>query len=285
MTCTARRSLLLAGAAFAALGSTAARAEPELRRVVSLNPCLDVILAFVADREQIAAFSHLARDPNSSSVPVELRSLPITYESAEEIAALRPDLVVTSRHSSLATRNAMRRLSIRAELFGVPRTVAESTAQVTKMAALVSRPERGVAVLQQIEAALAAAAPPPDEKPVTALVFQPNGFAAGPGTLIDEMLTRCGFTNMAGAYGLRQWGNVMLERLLADPPRMLLAGIPQPGVPSWADRVMTHPALKSIGGRMLHTAFPERLIYCGGPVLLDTAAALSAARNMAREAG
>jgi iron complex transport system substrate-binding protein len=77
------------------------------------------------------------------------------------------------------------------------------------------------------------------------LIYQPNGFAAGPGTLVDEMMERAGFDNVARRYGLKTWGNVPLERLLADPPEVLLAGEPAPGARSWADRVMTHPALKS----------------------------------------
>ena len=77
-----RRSVLASGAVVG-LGGAAA-GDPH--RIVSLNPCLDVILVHVADRAQIAAISHYSHEPSSSSIgpaggarhrcrtPVEARS-------------------------------------------------------------------------------------------------------------------------------------------------------------------------------------------------------------------
>jgi iron complex transport system substrate-binding protein len=48
---------------------------------------------------------------------------------------------------------------------------------------------------------------------------------------------------------------------------------------------MTHPALKSIAGRMRQVRLPEKLLYCGGPVLIDTAAAMAQARAQALKEG
>ncbi|MDP3174894.1 MAG: ABC transporter substrate-binding protein, partial [Phenylobacterium sp.] len=119
-------------------GPTSASATAP-QRIVSLNPCLDVILVNVADRAQVAAISHYARDPDGSNIAHIAQSFPITYESAEEVVALAPDLVLAGRHSSPATRNALRRLGVRAELFGVPETVADSLDQVNAIAALCGR--------------------------------------------------------------------------------------------------------------------------------------------------
>ncbi|VTO12203.1 iron chelate uptake ABC transporter family permease subunit [Brevundimonas vancanneytii] len=220
-------------------GPAAANTAP--RRVVSLNACLDAVLVHVADRGQIVALSHYAREPVGSTISEVAKTLPFTWETAEEVIALRPDLVLTSRHSALATRNALGRLNIQTELFSVPDSVAASLVQVREVARLVGRPARGQALIARIEAAIAAAAPPPGSSPLTALIYQPNGFAAGRGTLMDEMMTRAGFQNVAARYGLGKWGNVPVERLLADPPQVLLSGVPVRGSRTWADRVMRHP--------------------------------------------
>jgi iron complex transport system substrate-binding protein len=58
-----------------------------------------------------------------------------------------------------------------------------------------------------------------------------------------------------------------------------LAGQASPGAPTWAERVLSHPALKALAGRMRRAVFPERLLYCGGPALIRTAAVLAAARR------
>lgn len=275
---TSTRRAIIGGMAGAGLSTgTAFAAAP--RRVVSLNSCLDVQLVNLADRGQIAALSHYARETQGSTIPELALTFPFTWETAEEVLALRPDLVLTSEHSSLATRNALARLNVRVERFKVPSSVAESHQQVARMAGLVGRPERGVQLSHRINAAIAAATPRPGSRRLKALIYQPNGFAAGRGTLMDEMMTRAGFDNVAARYGLDKWGNVSLERLLADPPEVLLAGTPSPGALTWADRVMTHPALTSIAGRMTSATLPEKLLYCGGPVLIQTAATLAAARR------
>ncbi len=280
-----RRMLMAGGLAMTAGCSAtpaARRFEHEAtrpRRVVSLNPCLDVILVEVADRFQIAALSHYAREDYGSTIADIARTLPFTYETAEEVLALRPDLVLTGRHSSLATRTSLDRLDIPTALFGLPDTVEESLEQVRRIAGLVGHPERGDALVRRIVAALEAAAPMPGTPSLSALVFMPGGFASGPGTLMDEMMSRMGLHNAAIRYGLRRSMSVPLEHVIADPPDVLLSGEPYPGAPSWAERVMEHPALNHLAGGMRRAAFPERLLFCGGPVLVRTAAALSRARE------
>lgn len=275
------RRATLAGAA---VGLGAAAPAPGPRRIVSLNPCLDVILVNVADRAQIAAISHYSNNPSSSSIGPSAASYPFTYETAEEVLALRPDLVLTGRHSSPATRAALKRLNIRAELFAVPENVKDSLTQVRQVAAAVERPARGEALVARIEAALAAAAPKPGAPRLTAVTFQSGGFATGPGTLMDEMMRRCGLDNKAPAYGITRTSNIPLERLIADPPDVLLAGEAEPGAPTWADRVLNHPALRRVRHRMYRAVFPQQLTFCGGPVLIQSAAMLARARQGALEA-
>ena len=282
------RRTLVAGGLAAGLGLTSARAAPAPvavaappRRVVSLNPCLDVIVVQIADRAQIGAISHYARDPYGSTIAEVARTLPFTYSTAEEVIARSPDLVITGRPASLTLLNTLERLNIRTVQFPVPETVADSLAQVREVATLIGHPERGEAMVARIEAALAAAAPRPGTRPVPALVYMPGGFASGPGTLMDEMMRRMGLENVVGRYGLSGSASVPLELLIANPPEVLLAGEASRGLPSRAERVMSHPALSHIADRMRRAVFAERLLFCGGPVLIQTAAALARAREAA----
>ncbi|MDR6625650.1 ABC transporter substrate-binding protein [Caulobacter segnis] len=267
---------VMIGGALALGAATPALAAP--KRIASLNACLDAMLVHLADRSQIAALSHYAREERGSTVAAQARALPFTWESAEEIIALQPDLVLASQHSALATRNALKRLHVPVERFAVPKTVEESLAQVQRVARLIGQVDRGEQLIARIRTALAAATVRPGARRLSALIYQPNGFAAGPHTLVDEMMTRAGFDNAARRYGLKSWGNVPLELLLTDPPEVLLVGEPAAGARSWADRVMTHPALGALNGRMKQARLPERLLYCGGPVLIQTAQAMASAR-------
>lgn len=279
MTTPDRRSWM-AGAVAAGLSFGAGpqtRARPQ--RIVSLNPCLDAILVLVADRSSLTALSHYSRDRYGSTIAGVARTLPFTYGTAEEVVALRPDLVLIGRPAPRTTIRTLERLGIRTVQYAVPETVADSLLQVREIAALVGRPERGEAVVRRIENALAAAAPAPGSRRISALVYMPGGFASGPGTLMHELMTRLGFDNVVARYGLRGSASVPLERLIADPPELLLAGEPSPGAASRAERVMAHPALSAVADRMQREVFPERLLFCGGPVLIQTASALARARE------
>ncbi len=272
------RRLAMTGGAAAIL---AAAAPAPARRVVSLNPCLDALLVAVAGPGQIAALSHYSRDMSSSSVGAAALKFPFVYESAEEVIARSPDLVLASRHSSLATRNALGRLGIPVLLFSTPNSIAESLAQMGQVAAALGRARKGRAVAARIEAALAAATPAPGSARLTALVYQRSGFSSGPGTLVDELLTRTGFDNAVVRYGIKTTSNVPLELVVNDPPQVLLRGVEHPGQQGWGGRVMSHPALKRIGPRMRVATFPERLMYCGGPNLIEAAGILAGVRRRA----
>jgi iron complex transport system substrate-binding protein len=252
--------------------------EAPPRRVVSLNPCLDAILLQVADPAQIAALSRYSREPSQSAVAAAARRFPFTWGSGEEIVALKPDLVLISGAASPELRQVLPRLHIRQATFGLPETVDQSLAQVTRVAALVGHPERGAALNARIEAAFRAAAPRPGEPRLGALIYEYHGMASGPHTLMDELLRRTGFNNLAPRYGLAHTTDVPLERLIADPPQVLLAGRLAPDEPSWADRVLSHPALRTLAPRMRRETFPEQLMFCGGPTMIRAVQALARAR-------
>ena len=272
-----RREVVAGAAALPLAGGRAHAAAP--RRVVSINSCTDGLLLDLGDRSQVAALSHYAREAENLTVFERAKPFPVMHESAEEIVALRPDLVLASRHNALATREALRKLNIRIATFAVPATVAESRDQVVRMARALGHAERGAALVGRIDAAFAAAAPRPGMRRPTALVFQSNGFTAGSDTLVGELLTRTGFENAAGRYGLRRWGNLRLEQLLADPPDLLISGVRMDGAPTWADRIGKHPALKAVAGRMQRDIVPEGLLFCGGGVFIAAAARLAAVRD------
>ena len=262
--------------------SQGAPARPAPRRIISLNPCLDAILLDVADDAQIRALSHYSHDPAQSSVAEQARRFPITYETAEEILLLEPDLVLASVHTSPATRRALERMNIPLAAFGVPATIEESLQQVREVAALIGRPEQGEALVERIEAALDELRPESLAAPVPTLILQPGGFSPGSGTLQEDLLARAGMLNVAARYGVGFWGVVPLEPLVADPPRLLLSGSTGAGPLAGGDRLLSHPVLRRLeqqDGRMVTSPYPRHLLYCGGPTLIEAARYLRAARD------
>lgn len=269
------RAAFILPLALAGCGARTAMPGPERSdgalRIMSMNPCIDAVLVQVADPGQIVSISHYSHDPASTSMPVEqARRFAANYDTAEEAIALRPSVVLLSPHVAQATQAAIRASGVTVASFGVPATIDESLDQIRAIARVAGHPERGVALAARVAAALAQARPEPGMPPVRALIRTSSGLVPGSGTLADELLARTGFRNMSSAYGLAMWDILPLEPLLAQPPELLLTslhgGRGQPG-----------PLLAKAGVRMAD--FPERLLQCAGPSLIEAAARLRSIRR------
>jgi len=272
MTRIALLAALLLGACAPAPARQAAATRPT---IVSLNPCTDAILAEVADPDQVLALSHYSRDPASSSMDVGLaRRFGSTSGTVEEVLALAPDVVVTGTFIAPATRQAFARLGIRLVQLPIAQDVSASQAQVASLAQLVGQPERGRALNARIDAALARAAPPPGA-PASAVVWQSGGIVAGDATLIADLMRRTGFVNAAAARGLSQADYLPLERMVADPPQVILAA--GSGYAE-EDRLLTHPALAGLRGTR-RESFDPALLWCGGPTIPRAVARLAELRQ------
>ena len=265
-------------------GCTQSRAaqEPRLQShptVVSLNPCTDAILAEVADPAQILAISHYSKDPRSSSMDEAIaQGLPSTRGTVEEVLSLRPDLVLGSTFIDPATATAYRRLGLHFEAVGMAATIDDSRAQIRQIAALTGHADRGEALVARIDVALASAAPPANSKPIPTVVWQSGGMVPGDGTLIADILRHTGFTNFAAARGFGQADFLPLEKMLADPPGLILVAGQSAETGKGDDRVLSHPALKAL--TTTHRAnLNPKLLYCGGPTIIAAALQLANVRQ------
>ncbi|WP_423140586.1 ABC transporter substrate-binding protein [Parablastomonas sp. CN1-191] len=246
-----------------------------LPRIASTNPCSDAILAEVTAPGQLVAVSRYSRDPSQSSMDVALARRLAVADGTETVAAARPDLVIGSPFDGAAARGAYARMGIAYEGVGIAATVADSIAQVRRLASLAHQPARGEALVARIEAAVAAPTPPP----VTAIVWQGGGLVAGDGTLVADLMRRSGFANAVAARGLGQGSVLGLERLVADPPQVIFVAGGARGR-GWAlgDRMLAHPVLAHLRGTR-RIALDPALLWCGGPTIPRLAEALRAARS------
>ena len=235
--------------------------------IVSLNPCSDAILAEVAQPAQLLAISHYSHDPRASSMPLrQARRFLVTGGTVEEVLALDPDVVVADPFIAPATRAAFERLGIRVEVVGIATSIPESEAQVRQLAALAGHPARGEALVDRIEAALAATR---REGRLPALLWQQGGLVPGEGTLATELLAHAGFASHSAARGLGQGAYLPLEEVLADPPQVILA--------AGSERAQAHPALRSLDAPVAR--IDPTLLYCGGPTIPRLARRLAEVRD------
>jgi iron complex transport system substrate-binding protein len=270
--------LAVAGCSSQAADRAAQRAAPgreALPRVVSINPCVDAVLMQVADPAQIAAISHYSQDERATSIPLEqAQRFAATSGTAEEVVALAPDIVIAGSHVAPSTISALHRMNIPLIQIGVPESIDESSAQVRTIAAAIRQPARGEALVARIDDAVRAASAS-SAAPSGALIWQGGGLVPGDGTLASELLRVTGFRNLSADYGLKQWDVLPLEYMVAKPPQVLLSV----GAHDRSDRMLGHPVLASLKQQIAVRRYPEKLLHCGGPTIIDAVGHLAQIRR------
>jgi iron complex transport system substrate-binding protein len=261
---TAILSVLATAIALAAAGAEAADAP---RRIVSLNVCADQLLLALADRDQIAALSIYAADRGMSFLAPAADALPHDTASAEQVVAHRPDLVFAGTLTKRATREMLPRLGYAVTLLPPARTVDQSIQQIRQVAAATGHAERGEALVAEIDAARTRARAAVRGARLTAAVYQRRGYVTGSGTLTADLLATVGLVDGGGLLAGNIGGFVPLERIVANPPDVLIVGSPAPRAEDQGSALLSHPALAELYPPAKRIILPDRLTVCGGPSL------------------
>ncbi len=252
------------------LGSCGGQQPVTPNGIVSNNPCIDGILAKITAPDQIAAVSVYSHDPSGASAPLEWsRKLPAIGMSAEEVIAAKPRLLLTGNLAFGGTNAALVRAGVKLKSFGVPATVQENIAQVIEIALAINRIPQGEVLVREISVA----ARQRSMRGQSAIIWQSGGFVAGKGTLQDELLSRAGFRNASSMYGLKQWEQLPLETLIRNPPDVIFMPFAGPEEPAQngaaREASVRQKLLRHLGGRSKVVEFPDRLLFCGGPTIIE----------------
>lgn len=248
------------------------------QRIVSLNICTDQLLVQLAERDRIASVTFLAADPRYSTVTERVRGLPLNHGLAEEVVRLDPDLVLAGRHAAQPAVTLLRRLGYRVEEFALPASLDDVERQVMRAASLLGVDERGEALVARMRGALANAAIDPGRDRPSAAVYGGNGFTAGAGTLADLALEAAGYRNAATEAGIRGYGRLDLERLVAVDPDVVVLPETQDDAPSLARQLLYHPVFRHARERMKVVEVRAASWQCGGPQMANAITRLARLR-------
>jgi iron complex transport system substrate-binding protein len=251
-----------------ALQPAATASEPP-ERIVSINLCADELLISLADPDQIAALSPFSTDQTLSFVAAQARHFRHDASDAEVVVGLNPDLVLAGRFTKLATREMLTRLGYRVVLLDPARSIADSIRQIREIAALVGHPQRGEALIADIEAARAQAEYAAAERKIklSAAVYQRRGYVTGGNTLSSELMAIVGLENTGAELAGSTGGFVPLEEVIIARPDLLVVASPTITPEDQGSALLAHPALVKLYSPSKRITLPERLTVCGGPSL------------------
>jgi iron complex transport system substrate-binding protein len=198
----------------AALAGPAAAAPP---RVFSLDQCADQFVLALSPRQAIVGLSPRVGDADSYLRNLSA-GLPRRRASPEAILVARPDVVVRYWGGDPELLRKIERRGAKVVQIDEASDFAGVRANVQRVADALDQGPLGEALIRRMDAQLQAGSSGARK---SALYLTPGGVTAGPGTLIDAMLTAAGYRNLAPGPGYR---TVAIEQLVLAPPDAFVLG-------------------------------------------------------------
>jgi iron complex transport system substrate-binding protein len=238
-------------------------------RIVSINMCTDQLLLDLADRSQIIGLSPFVKDAARSWAAASAKGLPVLSGTAEEILILKPDRVLSGRFTRRATREFIRARGIPLDEFDAVRTLAETREQIMRVAALVGAPEKGLARIGELDAALERLKGAAAGRRLRVLPLSRRGWVSGSDSLMSELLGAAGLLNARGEDGPRGGGFMSLEAIIALKPDAVLVSRENLRAEDQGQAMLLHPAIQALFPPERRIVMPESLTVCGGPMLAE----------------
>lgn len=266
------------GAAFAQ--NSATNAKPQ--RIVSLNLCTDELLVRLVEPERIASVTFLSQGPGAVALELEpvMAKLKPNRGLAEEVLALKPDLVLVGAYSARHTTQMLQRLGVRYVAFEPDTNLDTVRANMLRVGEAVGEPERAAAMVASFDKRLAELkARIPDGPPPVYAGLGVNNWMAGPNTLAGAIVQTAGFVTLGETLGQNSYAHVPLEALAQTNPDVISTPTQWIDAPSLATQALDHPALRAAMKDAVRISIPDRLWTCGSPESLDAVETLVEARR------
>lgn len=257
--------------------SSGAAATNKPQRIVSLNVCSDQILYQLGVSSRLLALSYLASNPRISMIAGQVKNIPSVRGTAEELIALRPDLVIAGYYTTKTSIAMLRRLGKRVVILPIATNFSQIRSNILLVAEAIGEQERGAEIIRAFDQRLAVLQKRVKRPGPRAAVYYVNSRAQISNSIAGEVLNFAGYRNIAKPVQLSPQGTLTLERLLMLEPDMIVLGhIPENYKTVLADN-LRHPALGKFFNKHALISVPEPLWICGTPTVLDAAELLISA--------
>ena len=142
--------LILSGEGAAAPPS---HARPE--RIMSLKVCTDELLLDLVPTSRIASITFLSREPASLRVWPQGARIPVNHNTAEEILAVHPDLILTDTFTPPALKPLLAKTGARVVEVPPAENFAQIRANVRLVARAVGEEKKGEVLIARMDSELA----------------------------------------------------------------------------------------------------------------------------------
>ncbi|HEX4118382.1 MAG TPA: ABC transporter substrate-binding protein [Rhizomicrobium sp.] len=229
------------------------------QRIMSLTVCTDELLMDLAPPSHIASISYLSREKAALRLWPEAAQLPVNHNSAEEILAEKPDLVLTLVYASTEMRGLLEKTGIR--FLEVPQ--AQSFDQIratTRMVGeAIGEQKRAEQLIARMDSTLRELATGKPKQTIRVVGWGGGGFVPGGDTLFNAVVGAAGGRNIAAHDSYYD-----VESLIAAKPDILAFADDYIDTPSLRRDQDDHPLLMRLFANR-RIVYPAAYFGCGTP--------------------
>ena len=256
------------------IGMTQTRTKPV--RIVSTTLVTDEITAGLVEPSRIIAMSRYASDPETGNVSgIAARINRFVDRSAEQIVALNPDVVLSTRYGKLQLKQLIRTAGIPYYELTQFKTVKDIEANIRVIAKAVGEDNRGEDVIRTMQQKLGSAGRTlrPERHAWRALYLAPGEWTAGTNTSVHEIFRYTGLRNAAAEAGVNGNVKVSIEKIIEINPDVIVIGTGYERDANYANYLSTDPRFVTI--QAIRTkrivAVPSRYIQTTSQFIGDAA--------------
>jgi len=197
-------------------------------RIVSMTLATDEILLDLVGPERLAGITYLASDASLSNIAdrPELAQIPNVVQpnpGPEQIIAMEPDLVLVAAFTDAAVIEQLKQAGLPVFVMGFVSSVDSIKESILTIGELVGEPEKAQEMVDAMDARLdeiTTAIGGVEDEPPTVLYLSSDGWVAGAGTSLDDIIIRAGGVNAAA--DLVDWNQVSEEQIIQMNPDVVI---------------------------------------------------------------
>ena len=231
-------------------GEVTIKAKPE--RIHTMSSGFDEITAGLVALNRIAAVGRATQDPNTSNIASLVKDLPAIGRDPEQVASVRPDLVVASPTQKADVIENISRLGIAVVQLELDPSPAGRINTILLMGYIYGEEERAVALADEVQGRYdavvkVASTKPETQRPYILSMVKFTAYNAwGTGTTGDGIIVAAGGASAAKRGGVEGNKQISLESIVAMTPDMILLPMPKEPAEALKVELLGQAALQSV---------------------------------------
>jgi iron complex transport system substrate-binding protein len=219
-------------------------------RIVSVTLATDEILFGLVNYAHIVAITANAADPVQSNIaPLASRiKIHLAKADPEAIIGLQPDLVFVASYTDAGVIKQLKDANLSVFVVGSFKSIKDIENNIKLIGAAVGQEQGADSLVIAMEAKLQAISQAiKGANSSTVLYYAPGGTSDGPGTIIDDIITRAGGTNAVTAGGIKDLFPQLNDEFVVkqNPSFILLAGF-NSYAPGFVDNFAKNPNFQTL---------------------------------------